>query len=161
MAETDGAGNSKHIAALLSRHPRGNERAAVDRTLYHQYPERGSGDQTVSGGETPGFWQRPHREFGEDGPTATGDIVEQAAIISRIVVVDTAAEIGKCAPSGFQCAFVGFRIHATGTTGDNGKSMPSQFPSKLFCKSQAVVGCPARTDDCDTELIFRHKLTTD
>jgi len=95
----------EHLASLLGREARGNERTRGERRLHHQAAARKSGDHAVAPREIARVRRRAQREFAED-QAFTRDAFAQRAVALRIEDVGAGAQHRDGRARGFQAAAV-------------------------------------------------------
>src|SRR6266851_2858523 len=147
----DTSRDAKHLASLLQRHARGDQRAAALRRLNHYHAEAEAADDPIAHREATRYGQRPVLGLGNHR-AGRRNRQRQLGMFRGIDPVEPGRHHGNGWTLPFQCPAVRRRIDPTGQPADDND------PGIREIARQAVGGAPAvrrrtpRTDDGDHRL---------
>src|SRR5207253_6475983 len=143
--------DAEHLASLLARHARRDQRATSLRRLNDNDAEAEAADDAIAHRKPTRQRQRPVFGFGDDGPRR-GDRLRQLGMFRWIDPVEPCCHDRDGWTPPFQGAPVGCGIDATGQPADDHHAGVRQVASQPMGGTPAVRGGVPRADDRDHRL---------
>ena len=154
------ARHRQHVAPLLERGFRRDERAALQRRLDDDDGAREAADDAIAQREMPRARRRAGRELA-DNRAAFEDLPRERGVLRRVDHVGAAPQNRDRAPRSVEGAAMGRGVHAAGQSADHYQTGIRQLPSEPRRDRDASRRRRPRADDRDRGAVERLRAAPD